>query len=95
MRATSVTSQAPLVSQTSTGTADVKTFAALPKNAGGVIVSVETTAARVTFDGTTPDATHGVAVPVGVFQFNFGEGTVIKFASTAGAASIVSVIPTA
>ena len=48
---------------TSTGVADVKTFLA-PKSAAAFMVSVGTTAARLSVDGSTPSATVGVTVQV-------------------------------
>ena len=75
---------------TSTGTADVQT-ATVPTGTSAVMISVETTNARATFEGTAPDATHGhvlvkdlepVLIPVGV-------GATIKVASTAAANSVV------
>lgn len=75
---------------TSTGTGNVKT-ATIPTGTSAVLVSVETTNARVTFEGTAPDATHGhvLVKDLEPVQINVGSGTTIKFASTAAANSVV------
>jgi hypothetical protein len=52
----------PTVQVTSTGTSDVQSASRPADNAIGVrgfFISVETTDARVTFDGSTPSATNG------------------------------------
>jgi hypothetical protein len=87
--------QAPLQA-TSTGTADVKTVT-LPKNAGSCLITVETTDARVTFDGTAPDSSHGIVFKIAQspVYLPLGEGTAIKFVATSAASSVVSVIPLA
>lgn len=76
----------------STGTADVKT-ATVPTGASAVLVTVETTSARVTFDGAAPDATHGHVFPKDVepVLLPVGPGATIKVASTAAAASAVGI----
>jgi len=94
-RQTEHTAQAPQQA-TSTGTADVKTIT-IGKSSSAFLIGVETTNARVTFDGTTPDSSHGVVylkdqAPIYV---PCGEGTVIKFTATASANSVVSVVPLA
>ncbi len=79
---------------TSTGTADVKA-ATLPVRSSGCLIGVETTNARVTFDGTTPDSTHGVVLVAGAqpIFLSLANSSVIKVASTAAASSVVSLIP--
>jgi hypothetical protein len=78
--------------QTSTGTADVKTFTP-PAGQTAFIVTVATTSCRLTTDGTTPDATHGITVQAGAQPLllpiaAFGN---VKIASTAAANSVVDV----
>lgn len=85
------------VSQSSTGPTDIKTFAPASKNrANGVWVSVETTAARITFDGTAPgNATGpGVVIPAGAtpqyFPFPINDARPLKVASAAAGTSLVT-----
>lgn len=81
---------------TSTATTDVESKT-LDGKVSAVLLTVETTNARVTFDpaGVDPDTTHGhvfakdaapVLVPVGA-------GTVIRHASTAGTNSVLNITP--
>lgn len=76
----------------STGTADVKT-ATLPKGTSHITVSVETTDARVTFDGSDPSAanapSHVYPINVPPIFIPLGQGTRIRFCSTAGTASVL------
>lgn len=76
--------------------ADITTVstATIPKGTSAVWISVETTNARVTFDGTNP-GTGGVA-PSNVIPkdsppqlFTLGSGTTIKYVSTAAAVSVM------
>jgi len=76
----------------SSGTADVKT-ATLPKGTSHIGLAVETTNARVTFDGSDPSAASApslvyLAAQVPVF-IPLGQGTTVKFCSTAAAVSIL------
>ncbi len=76
---------------TSTGTAVVET-ATIPANTSAILITVETNAARMTFTGTTPDATHGQVIPAGVspLLLLLGSGTTIKFTSTVAANSVAN-----
>lgn len=86
------------VSATSSGTANVQPL--IPsgdKKAHGVWLTVETTPARVTFDGTSPGAggAPGLVIPIGTaplfFPFSFGRGTpAIRFASASAGNSTVN-----
>jgi hypothetical protein len=76
--------------QTSTGTADVKSFST-PSNAVACYVSATTNPARLTVDGTTPSATNGIVVPAGALPFELRAVQALKVASTAAANSIVDV----
>lgn len=77
----------------SSGTADVKTLTP-PAGATACVLCVETTSARVTFDGSTPSATNGLVVPSGAnpLVLDVRPGAGIKWASTAAAASILNVL---
>jgi len=77
---------------TSTGTSDVKTLTP-PAHASSVLITVETTAARVTFDGSAPASGNGIVIPAGALPLLLpvGAGATIKVASTAGANSVVDV----
>ncbi len=77
---------------TSTGTADIKTIT-LPVGTSAILISVETTNARVTFDGTNPSASNGQVFPFGQMPayLPIGGGVVVKFASTAAANSTVNI----
>lgn len=70
----------------------VKTLTA-PAYAAGVIITVETTSARVTFDGSDPSAasapSHVIAKDQLPLFLPIGAGTVLKWISTANAASVV------
>lgn len=68
----------------------VKTLTCLA-DVNAVFITVETTAARVTFDGSTPSTTNGIVIqkdssPLFVPVV---AGTQIKWISTAGAASVL------
>lgn len=78
-----------------TSTTDTKTYTA-PAGTSAVLIGVETTDARITFDGTTPTATNGlvypkalspVLVPVGP------GGLTIKAVATSAATSTVGIVP--
>lgn len=73
--------------------ADTTTVSTLtsPGPTAGVTITVETTGARVTFDGSTPSSTNGHVFPkdqVPAF-YPFGQGMVIKWTSTAAAVSTI------
>lgn len=80
------------VQVTSTGTADVHTVTP-PANCSALLLTVETTAARMVFDGSTPGAANGLLCPTGLAPvlIPVGPGSTIKFASSAAAASIVDI----
>lgn len=77
---------------TSTGTADVKT-ATVPEDTSAILITVETTNARVTLTGDAPSATKGHVFPKDSLPVLLlvGVGTTIKVASTAAAASVVGI----
>lgn len=81
------------VQTTSTGTGDVKTVT-FPSKAGGVWITVETNAARVTLNGDTPSAALGIVLPKdsSPVYFPLPGGTGLKFASTQAANCIVNTI---
>lgn len=78
---------------TSTGVADPKTIP-VPAGAAAAYITVETTAARVTFDGETPDATHGLVLATGILHYVpfVAPGGNIKFLSAAAGNSVVNVL---
>ena len=78
---------------TSTGTANVQSIP-VPKGANAMFICAETTGARVTFDGTTPDATHGIVIIAGAQPLfvPIGAAQSIQFVSAAAGNSIVSVL---
>lgn len=76
-------------------TVDVKTIN-LNGNTSAILVTVETTNARLTFDGTDPSA---ASAPSNVFPKDslpvlvpVGPGATVKWVSTAAAASVVQVL---
>lgn len=75
----------------SSGTADIQTITP-PAGASGFLIAVETTNARVTFDGSTPASTNGLVYPkdVAPVEHHFLPEE-INWTSTAAAASIVDV----
>lgn len=78
--------------QTSTGTADVKTFTPPTGfKAHGCLITVETTTARVTFNGDTPGAALGHIVQIAQQPLYLPFAGPIKVAATAAANAIVSV----
>lgn len=77
-----------------TASGDVKTLT-LNKNTSAILLTVETTNARVTFDGSDPGA---ASAPSNVFPKDsipvlvpIGCGEVVKWCSTAAAASVVQI----
>lgn len=78
------------VAQTSANTGDVKTFTP-PACATACFISVETTDARVTFGGDTPDATNGLVFKAAQQPVFIPLGVTIKHVSTAAANSILHV----
>ena len=78
---------------TSTGTGNVQTFA-VPANAVGVMLTVATNPAKITFDGTAPSTTNGIAVPTGAYPLflKVSPGVGLKFVSTIAGNSVVSAL---
>lgn len=76
----------------SSGTGNVQTIT-LAGNTSAVFITVETTTARVTFDGSDPSAVNApsMVIPAGGLpvMIPVGGGTVIKWCSTAAAASVL------
>lgn len=78
--------------KTSTSTSDVQSFT-FPRGTSHVEFQVYTTDAWVTYDGTAPSPTNGLLFPAGqtsVFR-TLGQGTTLKFVSSAAAASTLSI----
>lgn len=90
------------VAKTSTGTSNVQTFQPSSGRANAVLISVEGTAARVTFGGAVPGVgvAPGVVIPTGtaplIYAFAFVQtpqlGPKIQFASNVAGSSIMSVV---
>lgn len=80
------------VQATSTGTGNEQTLTP-PSDASACMVSVETTSARITFDGSTPAVGNGHVFPTAQVPQTLliGAGSTIKFISTAAANSVVNV----
>lgn len=80
---------------TSTGTANIQTITP-PNDAAACLITVETTAARITFDGESPGAgaAPGLVFPTALAPVfvPLGKGATIKFASNAAGNSIVQVL---
>lgn len=76
--------------QSSPDTTTVRTFTP-PNGARACLITVETTAARVSFHGTDPSATVGNVIPKDALPFYLPAAVVVKAVSTAAAASIVNV----
>lgn len=77
---------------TSTGTSDVQTVTT-GNSCSAVLITVETNAARVTFDGTTPSSSNGVVIPKDAVPLliGFRHNRTIKAVSTVAGNSIVNV----
>jgi hypothetical protein len=81
--------------QTSTGTADVKTFTP-PIGAKGVLLTVETNGCRISFDGSTPGATSVLLPTTAAGPMfipapgNGGRGQSIQVASSIAGNSVVT-----
>lgn len=76
---------------TPTTTSDIKSAKA-PVAAAAVLISTETTDARVTFDGTDPSAgtgSHKIPKDQAPVLLLLGQGVTVKAVSTAAANSIV------
>lgn len=87
-------SSAHPASKTSTGTGDIQTFP-VPAEAVAVYISVETTDARVTFDGQNPGVSTGPGVVIKAgqqpyFYAGIDPGGSIKFNANSAAASLMS-----
>lgn len=78
--------------KTSTGTGDVQTWTP-PDTITHVLLSVETTDARVTCDGSTPGATNGHIVPRSALPLYLpvGRNSLIKHVSTGGTSAILNI----
>lgn len=78
--------------QTPTTTSDYKTFT-VPNGASAILVSVATTNARISLDGSNPDATHGHVFPKDVAPalIPVAQGSAIVAASTAAASAVVDI----
>lgn len=76
----------------SSGTADVQTLIP-PADASACEITVETTNARMTVDGSTPSVTNGHVFPKDQLPHLklIGPGSSIKWISIAAAASVVNV----
>ena len=79
----------------SSGTANVQTIT-LAGGTSAVYITVETTNARVTFDGSDPSAANAPSLVIPAaglpVMFPVAGGTVIKWVSTAAAASILQTL---
>lgn len=76
----------------STGTGDVQSHSPA-EGTVHMIVSVETTDARVTFSGVTPDSSHGHVIPKGALPLYVpvGRKTTLKACSTGGTSSVINI----
>ena len=84
------TDTSPHAQATSTATNDVKTMTP-PAGAHGVFLTVSTNGCTMTFDGTTPSSSNGVAFPKDGVPAFFPLGTsTIKFISQAAGNSVVN-----
>jgi hypothetical protein len=77
------------VQATSTGTADIKTLTP-PAGVRGVYLTVSTTNAIVTFDGTAPGAANGLALIKDALPIFFPVAKAIQLASSAAASCVVN-----
>lgn len=77
---------------TPTTTTDIKT-GTVPNGCSAILISVETTNARITLTGTAPDSTHGHVFPkdAAPVLIPVGEGATVKAVSTAAASAVVNV----
>lgn len=81
-------------SGTSSDTSTVETIT-LGSETSAILVTVETTSARITLDGSDPSASSAPSMVVqkdsAPLYIPVGPGTVVKFVSTASADSVVQV----
>lgn len=88
--------QKPNSTVTGSSAADTTTVSTLtaPGNAAGMLLTVETTNARMTFDGTDPHGgtgSHVIPKDQLPLFLPIGNGTVVKWVSTASAVSTVNI----
>ena len=83
----------PHVEATSTGTADVKDVVA-PAGATAFLVTVATTSARMTVDGSAPSTTNGLIIPLAAqpLLIPIGHPRTARFASAVAGTSVVDVL---
>lgn len=74
--------------------ADTTTTATLtaPASAQAMVLTVETTSARVVFDDTTPSSSNGIVLAKDAAPVVFPFAANVSWRSTAGTASVVNVI---
>lgn len=74
--------------------ANTTTDATLTKPAGAqaMVLTVETTSARVVFDGTTPASDNGIVVAKDAAPLFLPFAADVKWRSTAGTAAVVNVL---
>lgn len=77
--------------QTPTTTADVKTFTA-PDRAVACMVTVETNAARLSFNGVDPSSSNGMIFPKDAAPVYVPTGKSIKAVSTTAGNAVVNVL---
>ena len=80
------------VQATSTGIGDVKSFAA-PTEASGCFITCETTACRITVDGSAPSAGNGLVIPAATSPvfLPIGHPLTLKAAGSGGT-SVINVL---
>lgn len=78
--------------QSSPDTSTVRTYT-IPNRTSAILVTVETTAARITLDGTDPSAASApsLIIPASAapIMLLVGAGATLKHVSTSGAASVL------
>ena len=84
-----------LAAKTTTCNSTTSQTIALPSASTGFLVSVATTDALCTFDGSAPTSTNGVTFPKGLAPafVPVGSGQTLTFLATAAGNSIVNVVP--
>jgi hypothetical protein len=77
---------------TSTGTANVQSFANPGQGCRGFLITVATNGCYLTLDGSTPSSSNGLAIPPGVAPVLIPVGKSVKVASQAAGNSVVQIV---
>lgn len=85
----------PLAAKTTTCNSTTSQTIALPNQCAAFLISVATTNAYMTFDGTAPSSTNGLTfiAATNPSLVLVGNGATLTFLATAAGSSVVNVVP--